>query len=310
MISLKKKSKKEILRSVHNLILVIVGTAILGFGVGVFILPFDLVTGGIPGIAVLLKEALPFEFLTKEDYSTIVSIVLFIMGYFILGKGFALKTLTSTLVYIPVIYLCRLFVTPDVLDGFFYLIDSNYKEVAIVIAAVFGGVFVGAGVAITFMGGGSTGGVDIIALSLCKFFPKIKSSKAIFVIDAALVVLGMFILEDFILTLLGVTSAFVCALVIDYIFVGQSKEFVAYVITDKAEEINVQVRERLDRSTTFLTVVGGYSKEDKTMLMVSFTLRQYNEFNSILSLVDKDAFVTIHRAHEVSGKGFTIEKRK
>ena len=310
MISLKKKSKKEILRSVHNLILVIVGTAILGFGVGVFILPFDLVTGGIPGIAVLLKEALPFEFLTKEDYSTIVSIVLFIMGYFILGKGFALKTLTSTLVYIPVIYLCRLFVTPDVLDGFFYLIDSNYKEVAIVIAAVFGGVFVGAGVAITFMGGGSTGGVDILALSLCKFFPKIKSSKAIFVIDAALVVLGMFILEDFILTLLGVTSAFVCALVIDYIFVGQSKEFVAYVISDKAEEINLAIRERLDRSTTFFGVVGGYSKEDKTMLMVSFTLRQYNEFNAILSLIDKDAFVTIHRAHEVSGKGFTIEKRK
>ena len=308
MISLKKKSKKELLMSLRNLFLVIVGTTVLGVGVGLFIYPFDLIVGGIPGIAVILNSILPFDFLTKEDYTTIVTIVLFIMGYIILGKSFALKTLTSTIVYIIVIYLCRLFVNPDVLDGFFYLKNSKYEEIALILASVFGGVFVGAGVALTFLGGGSTGGVDIISLSLTKFFPKLKSSLSIFIIDGGLVILGMFILNDFILTLLGIASAFVCAIVVDYVFDGKSKEFVAYIISDKAEEINLQVRERLDRSTTFLKVVGGYSKEEKTMLMVSFTLRQYNEFNAILSLVDKDAFVTIHRVHEISGKGFSIEK--
>ena len=158
MISFKKKSKKELLMSLRNLLLVVVGTTILGIGVGVFVYPFDLITGGIPGIAIILNNELPFDFLTKEDYTTIVTVVLFIMGYFVLGKSFALKTLTSTIVYIVVIYICRLFVNPDVLGGFFYLKNSEYKEIAVVLAAVFGGVFVGFGVALTFLGGGSTGG--------------------------------------------------------------------------------------------------------------------------------------------------------
>ncbi|MDD7736109.1 MAG: YitT family protein [Bacilli bacterium] len=303
-----KMTKKELLMKLRNLFLVIVGTTILGFGVGVFILPFDLVTGGVPGIAILLKKIIPIEAISVELYTTIVTWVLFFLGLIFLGKDFALKTLTSTIVYPIAINLSSLLVSPDVLKGFFYLQGSAYQQIAIVLASVFGGAFVGAGCAITFLGGGSTGGVDIISLIISKYIPRIKSSVSMFIIDGLLVVLGMFILNDFVLTLLGIVSAFICAIVVDFLFVGESKAFVCEIITDKYEEINLAIREKIDRTTTLIDVVGGYSKEKKKMVMVSFTMNQYSQLTSLISNIDKDAFMTIHRAHEINGKGFSKNK--
>ena len=90
MVKLKKLSKQELLIKLKNLLLVIIGTTILGFGVGVFILPFDLVTGGVPGIAIILKKIIPIEAITVGLYTTIVTWVLFFLGLIFLGKDFAL----------------------------------------------------------------------------------------------------------------------------------------------------------------------------------------------------------------------------
>lgn len=308
MFNLKKLTKKEWLLIAKNFLLIVVGTAILAFGVSVFILPFELVTGGVPGIAVIINRLIPIEFITEAMWVTIITWILFFIGWILLGKSFALKTLTSTIVYSIVVNVAGLLVSPDVLNGFFYLQGSKYNEIAIVLAAVFGGACVGAGCAITFLGGGSTGGVDIISLSISKYFPKIESSTSIFIIDGGLVLLGMFILNDFVLTLLGIVSAFICALIVDYLFVGKSKEFVAFIVSSSSDEINKQIIEKMDRTTTYIKSKGGYSQKEIDMLMVSFTMNEYSKLLSIVSIIDKNAFVTISRAHEINGKGFTLEK--
>ncbi|MBE6132694.1 MAG: YitT family protein [Erysipelotrichaceae bacterium] len=308
MFNLKKLTKKEWLLIAKNFLLIVVGTAILAFGVSVFILPFELVTGGVPGIAVIINRLIPIEFITEAMWVTIITWVLFFIGWILLGKSFALKTLTSTIVYSIVVNVAGLLVSPDVLNGFFYLQGSKYNEIAIVLAAVFGGACVGAGCAITFLGGGSTGGVDILSLAISKYFPKIESSTSIFIIDGGLVLLGMFILNDFVLTLLGIVSAFICALIVDYLFVGKSKEFVAFIVSSSSDEINKQIIEKMDRTTTYIKSKGGYSQKEIDMLMVSFTMNEYNKLLSIVSIIDKNAFVTISRAHEINGKGFTLEK--
>ena len=308
MFNLKKLTKKEWLLIAKNFLLIVIGTTILAFGVSVFILPFELVTGGVPGIAVIINRLIPIEFITEAMWVTIITWVLFLIGWIILGKSFALKTLTSTIVYSLVVNVAGLLVSPDVLNGFFYLQGSKYNEIAIVLAAVFGGACVGAGCAITFLGGGSTGGVDILSLSISKYFPKIESSTSIFIIDGGLVLLGMFILNDFVLTLLGIVSAFICAIIVDYLFVGKSKEFVAFIVSSSSDEINKQIIERMDRTTTYIKSKGGYSQKEIDMLMVSFTMNEYSKLLSIVSIIDKNAFVTISRAHEINGKGFTLEK--
>lgn len=308
MFNLKKLTKKEWLLIAKNFLLIVIGTTILAFGVSVFILPFELVTGGVPGIAVIINRLIPIEFITEAMWVTIITWVLFLIGWIILGKSFALKTLTSTIVYSLVVNVAGLLVSPDVLNGFFYLQGSKYNEIAIVLAAVFGGACVGAGCAITFLGGGSTGGVDILSLAISKYFPKIESSTSIFIIDGGLVLLGMFILNDFVLTLLGIVSAFICALIVDYLFVGKSKEFVAFIVSSSYDEINKQIIEKMDRTTTYIKSKGGYSQKEIDMLMVSFTMNEYSKLLSIVSIIDKNAFVTISRAHEINGKGFTLEK--
>lgn len=296
---------KRILQQVKNFLLVVAGTLILALGTALFIIPFDLVVGGISSIAILLNRLLNIPFLTTDLLITIVTWVLFFIGLFALGKQFALKTLISSIVYPLGVSLFSGLTDPDVLNGMFCLSQSQYSEIAILLAALFGGVLVGTGCALTFLGGGSTGGVDIFAFIICKLFKKARSSVVIFLIDALTISLGLFVFRDLVISLLGITSAFISAMVVDKIFLGESKAFIAQIVSDQYAEINRLIAERLERTTSIIDIEGGYSGKNKRMLMISFTMNQYNELINIINQTDKTAFVTIHRAHEINGEGWT-----
>ena len=301
------KKHLNIAIALKNIFLVILGTAILAFGTGIFLIPFDLVTGGISGIAIILDKLLPinnFLIPSIDIYVTILTWGLFILGLFILGKNFAIKTLISTIVYPPMLSLSIKLISMEVFNGFFN-ISQNYAEIGIVLAALFGGVFVGAGCAITFLGGGSTGGLDILAFIICKYLKRLKSSVVIFAIDALIVVCGIFVIKDLVVSLLGITSAFLCAIVIDKLFLGESKAFIAQIVSEHYEAINEAIIKKLDRTTTILDGIGGYSKTPKKVVLVSFTMSQYADLINLINQIDKYAFVSINRAHEINGEGWT-----
>lgn len=301
---MKKLTQQELIQIIRNVLLTVFGTIVLAFGVAVFIVPFELITGGISGLALILETVIPYE-ISVDVYVTILTWSFFLLGLIVLGRDFALKTLISTIVYPVALSLFLRLSSPDVLGGFFYLGSMEHGELHLLIAAVFGGVFVGAGCAITFLGGGSTGGVDILTFIICKIFKRAKSSVVIFIIDASIVVFGMIVTKDLVITLLAVSSAFVSAFVIDYVFVGSSKAFVANIVSDKYEEISDHVIKTLDRTTTVIDAIGGYSGKPKKIVMVSFTVRQYSELMNIIYKTDKNAFVTINQAHEINGEGWT-----
>lgn len=304
----KKYSKKEIILMVKNIFLVIIGTVILAFGTGVFLFPYNIITGGIAGISITLNNLIPeFEILGLKSYDIYVFVVtwgLFLIGLFVLGKSFSLKTLISTIVYSPIFSLSVRLVESNVLNGFFD-ISANYGALSVLLGAVFGGAFVGVGCAIAFLGGGSTGGTDIIAFVICKWFKKFRSSVVIFIVDVAVVLAGVFVIKDLTLSLLGIASAFICAIVIDKLFLGESQAFIAQIVSDKYDEINNAIITRLDRTTTILEARGGFSGKNKKVVMVSFTMRQYSTLINIVNIIDKTAFVSIHRAHEINGEGWT-----
>ena len=293
----------KLLKNIKSVLLVIAGTLVLALGTAIFIIPFDLVTGGISSIAIILHKIIPV--LSIDLLITLVTWTLFFIGLICLGKGFALKTLISTIVYPIGIMLFSKLTDPGVFGGIFDLQTSAYSEISVLLAALFGGVLVGAGCALTFLGGGSTGGVDILAFLICKVFKKLRSSVVIFCIDAGTVVLGLFMIGDLVVTLLGISSAFVAAAVIDKLFLGESKAFIAQIISKNYTEINRCVAQELHRTTSIFDIEGGYSGEKKKMLMVSFTMDQYNDLMGIISKTDSDAFITVHRAHEINGEGWT-----
>ena len=300
-----KLIKKEAWNHTRNVLLVVVGTLILAFGTAVFLLPFDLVAGGMSGMAIVIDEIVKVEFITVDLIITVLTWTLFLMGFLIFGKEFAAKTLISAIVYPIGIALFLKLADPNVLGGLFCLSASEYSELPLVIATTVGGALVGAGCAITFLSGGSTGGTDIIAFLICKVFKRLKSSTAIFLIDAIIIFLGVFFTEDLILSLLGIISAMISAVVIDKVFLGGSTAFVAQIVTDNGEEINRAVIEQMDRSTTILNATGGYSKKQKQMLTVSFHMRQYTLLMDIVRRADPSAFVIVSRAHEINGEGWT-----
>ena len=297
--------KSDILNTAKNTALVVMGTLILAFGTAVFIIPFDLVVGGMSGFAIVIDKIVPFEFVTIDLIITIMTWSLFFLGLIVLGKGFAAKTLISTVIYPPFITIFSKLNGPDVFGGIFYLQDSPHKDLVLIIAALFGGVLIGFGCALAFMGGGSTGGTDIIAFTVCKFIKRLRSSVVIFIIDTIPIALGVFILNDLVLSLLGIISVFVSALVIDKVFVGGQKALTAQIISQSYNEINNEIINRLERTTTLVDVTGGYSKEQKKLVMVTFSFRQYSELLSIINRCDPKAFVMVSKAHEINGEGWT-----
>ena len=300
-----KYTKAELLLQLKNLLLIVAGTLVLAFGCAVFVVPFNLVSGGVTGISIIINEiikgAIPIDLVIG-----IITWALFFLGLIVLGWDFALKTLVSTIIYPIAISLFMRLVAPDVLGGILHIASSPHAEIALIISALFGGLCVGTGCALTFLGGGSTGGVDILAFIFCKYVKRWKSSTIIFIIDAATVICGLFVIKDLILTLLGVISAWIGAMVIDRIFIGNDKAFTAQIVSDKYEELNLAIRNEVRRTTTMFVASGGYSREAKTVLSVTFTMSQYATLMNVIKRIDPTAFVSISRAHEINGEGFTF----
>ncbi len=307
-------SKFDVWSYIKNFFLVVLGTGVLAFGTAVFLVPYELVTGGVSGIAIVLDafshDVLGFT-LGEDFYITVLTWILFLLGLIFIGKDFALKTIVSTIFY-PIMYgWCAMLVDPElnVLNGYFIIHNSPYHDVAVVIAATLGGVCVGVGCAIAFKGGGSTGGVDVLAFLFTKIFKKIKSSHIIFAIDAIIVILGIFVIDDMVVSLLGIVSAFLCAMMIDKVFLGNDGAYMAHIVSDEYEIIARGIIRQLDRTATVVDVTGAYSNESKKMLIVSFSMREYAYLMHIINHADPDAFVTISRAFENHGEGWTRDKK-
>ena len=306
------KDKREWMNFLKNNSLVLLGTFVLAFGVTMFIFPFDLVTGGVSGIGIILSKAfaeIPYlSEIGPDIYSSVINWILFIVGYFLLGKAFAAKTLLSTAFYPVALFISEYIVRSSPLAPLLDLSlgGASDQGTALIIATIFGGVLIGAGCAFTFLGGGSTGGVDVIALSLSKYFRHLKSSVAFFICDTVVIVAGVFAIHQIVVSLLGIVSALVCAVMIDKIFIGGNSAFIAHVVSDKYEEINRAVIDRMARTTTIVDAIGGYSGEKKKLVIVTFDMRQYPLFTHLISTIDENAFITVHRAHEIDGQGWTF----
>lgn len=300
-----KTKNTEFLRpqAINNIALTVLGTLILAIGSSLFIIPFELVVGGISSLGIIINKIVPT--VSVDLIITIFAWGLFLLGFFTLGKNFALKTLISTIIYPTFISVFTKIGSSGIFNDFFNIKTSVHGDVSVILASLFGGLLTGLGCAITFLGGGSTGGIDIIAFLISKHFKKLKTSKIIFYIDSTIIVLGVFVINDLIITLLGIMAAFISTTVIDKIFISRSKALIAQIISDNYDEINKEIINTLNRTATQITVTGGYTKSQKVMLVVSFSIRQYADLLNIVNRYDQNAFVTIHQASEISGKGWT-----
>lgn len=293
------KHKKNILKS---LTFILSGTLLSAFATAVFIIPFDLVVGGVSGISIILNKIL--NQIPTDTFISLLSISLFIIGIFTLGKKFALKTLCSAILYPIAVSVFSSLVQDEVLNGFFVIRNGRFGDISVILASLFSGILIGIGSALTFMGGGSTGGVDVIGFTVSKHIKSLKPSTVIFYVDATTIFIGMFVIKDLVVTLLGIISAFVWSVVVDKVFLGDSRALTAQIVTTNGTQIKRRIIEELERTATVIKATGGYSGKEKELLIVSFEANQYAALLNIVKTADETAFMTIHNAHEIRGEGW------
>lgn len=315
--------KRLVLHTIFKIFLVLLGTFILAFGTGIFLVPFNIITGGVSGISILLGK---LNILSVDIWSYIICWSLFIVGFFILGIKFSLSTLISTVFYPIFLSIllrsgigesCLSLLCPKegitYVNGNLSVLPSTIESLGsgnLLIIALFGGIFVGVGCGITFIGEGSTGGLDILCFIFKKFF-NFSVSVTSFILDSLVILIGIIVdianhgnCNTFIASLIGIMGAFSCAVAIQYIYNGLESSYVCDIITSKPDEINEYVQKELERTTTYFEIVGGYSKENKTMIRLVFAKREYTTIKDALGKIDPNAFITFTKAKLVTGEGF------
>ncbi|MDD4531833.1 MAG: YitT family protein [Bacilli bacterium] len=293
--------KDRIARTLTNYLLIIAGSAILAIGDAFFIIPYNIVSGGVAGFAIVMSFMAGWD---TELTITIAQWVLFLIGILLLGAKFGFKTIISTIVYPIFLFLFTYIYDNNQWVHLPAISSSNGTMVSIlVLAGLVGGALVGVGCGLTFLGGGSTGGVDCLSLATAKYF-RIKTAVTSFVIDATIVCVYIVYMNNILLLLVGIISAFMCSFLINLTYREDQNSYVADIISDKWELINNEINYKLDRGTTLLESYGGYTGKEKMMIHVVFSKDDYDEIMKLIFKYDPDAFVFTTKAHEATGEGF------
>lgn len=285
-----KNRRKE---QINNILFIIAGVFIEACAVSIFVLPNDILTGGIAGVAVALKPVLAIEPVWIINFMTVS---LYFLGFLTQGKQFALKTLVATFSYT---------ISITALSFVMKLLPSNLFIMPDYLAVIYAGIFIGIGLGLVFRANASTGGMDVLALILSKLL-KIRSGNAVVIVDALTVALGIFT-YGIVPALTGILSVFICGQVVNKILMlhtEASKEIL--IISQRWEEIQEYLLKRIDRGVTYWKGQGGYTGQEKTVLMCVIKQSQYSQIEKDTLQIDPLAFIIISDVHQVQGEGFTF----
>lgn len=281
------KSHWNIKKLIIDSIFIVVGNFILAYAVQSFLLPNQILSGGVSGIAIALYPIFHFN---EELVINVLVIGLFFVGWLSLGKEFALKTGVSSIIY-PIFI--------SMLSG----IEPITKDP--MLASLYGGLFVGIGIGLVFRANASTGGMDIPTLMLEKY-TNIEAAKWVLVIDGLTILLGLYAynLESVLIGMISVVaSSYAINLVVMF---GAQEAKKVEIITDKVIEVKTFIEKDIDRGCSLVPVIGGYTNENRTMIMVIVDKSQYPMLNQGIHAIDPSAFMIVTDTRDVKGNGFTF----
>ncbi len=308
--SQKRVTKQAVIRFAWKYLLIFIGSGLLALGDAAFLVPFNLVTGGVVSIGIIIQHYVGSSFQVTDIVTWVVQIAMAIVSFFFVGKRFTIRTAVSVLLY-PLLFTLMLRVPvvngqQSIGDAVANLLrDGTGQETvaADILAAVFGGACIGGGVGICYLAGGSTGGLDVISVILYRK-ARIKESVSSFVLDATILLVGFACIQNLVQALIGIVSALICALMVQYLYVRSNGYVIADIISDKTSEIKAYVEQVMDRTTTLISAVGGYTGEKRTILRVALERKELLAFRTYVAEVDPKAFCTLTEATMIRGEGF------
>lgn len=268
---------------------ILLGNFLIAASVSCFVVPNKILSGGLAGVVVALYPIFPF--LEISLTISILTVLLFFVGAFFLGKKFVLNTIISTIFY------------PIFLNVLTYCCQDLYLTENIMLASLFSGLLFGLGTGIVFRVGSSTGGMDVIALLMEKHL-HMSLSKACLILDSAAVILGIttYSVEA---VLIGLIFSYSSSVMVNKAlsFGGQKTKSV-YIISNRYDEIIEKIDSVLKRGTTIIYAEGSFSRKRKDILLVVVENKQYPKLSDIVNDIDPNSFMIVVDAYEVHGNGF------
>lgn len=279
--------------------LLISGLLIFSVSYACFTLPYEITCGGVSGVAAVIFYATGFK--ASISYS-IINIIFLLLGMRILGWRYVLRTLFATLF---------ISVAVDIMQQVLTLPDGTLRCVAgedRFLACVVGGLCEGLGLSLVFMGGGSTGGTDIIASCVNKYW-NISLGRFMQFLDVLIISSSFLVFHEFERVVYGFVITLVSLNFMDYVMLGAQQSVQFTIISDRYDEIANRVSSELDRGATLLHAQGWYSKQGREVLLIMARKRESSRIFALIRNIDPNAFVTMSKVAGVFGEGFdTIKK--
>ena len=267
-----------------SIITVLIGNFILAFGVCAFILPLNVITGGVAGVAVVLH---PILHISETMLINILTISLFIIGSIVLGKRFAFNTFLSSIVY----------------PSFVNILNVYLKDVVItdnlLVASIYAGICTGIGVGIVCKYGSSTGGMDIPPLIINKY-TKIPLSILVTIIDGLTVILGAMIygVEA---SLIGLFSVLACGKTIDIIMkIGKRTSKSVLICSDQYDEVlqNLSEFSKLHKNILYSDSLS--TNNQKQIIIATIETNKYKTLIDLIKKIDENARIISIDMNEVN----------
>ncbi|MEG0076394.1 YitT family protein [Anaerorhabdus sp.] len=275
-------------KKILDFAMVVAGNILIAFGVSVFILPYNILSGGLAGIGIALY---PFIKIEPTMFVNFFTIALFLLGAALLGKTFAIKTMISSIVYPIALVLFQ---------GKFHI------QVDPLLAALYGGLLSGIGAGIAMRTGASTGGINVVTMILHKY-SSLSLSTLVLILDAIAVGLGLFSM-GIEAVLIGFIAVWAGSQAVDKVLLmGLQDAKAVQIISPKYQEISDAIHEKMVRGTTLLHAEGGYSHEERKVVLTVVSKNQYRELTRVVSEIDPSAFIVMSDTNEVQGLGFSYD---
>ncbi len=288
-------SKQVMLTEVKEYLLIALGMILYGIGWTIFLLPNDITTGAVPGIASIIYFGTGFP--VQYTYF-IINCGLLLLALKVLGLKFCIKTIfavvTMTL-FLPIIQ--------KIAPANPLLHDQPFM------ACILGASFCGSGIGIAFAANGSTGGTDIIAAIVNKY-RDISLGKVLLITDLIIITSSYFVLRDWEKVLYGYVTLYVSSFVVDHMVNSTRQSVQFFIISNKYKEIGERINKNPHRGVTMINATGFYTGKEVKMMFILAKKRESGIIFQLIKEIDPNAFVSQSAVIGVYGEGFDKIKAK
>lgn len=289
----KKTNMKKIISTGTELLMCVLGALMYAVAVSLFVNPLKFVAGGVTGLGILINYLVPV--ISTGTFVFLANIPLFIISWKKFGFKFIARTVFATAlvsVFIDVL--------AELGEKYNWFFSGDEK----LVGTIFGGIIAGAGLGIVFLGGATTGGLDILARLLRLKFPHLSVGRLILMCDFAVVLLSGIVYKSVESILYSIIIIFLSSLAVDHIVAGRSHSKLLFILTDSYEEVTKDIIAICGRGVSVIPAQGGYTGQERKLLMCVVRTHEVSRVRKVVAKYDEKPFIIITDSSEVLGQGF------